>query len=583
MALTQGLIEKLRAEGISQATMDILADEEYTDENSLKGITFEQCRTMGVKGGPATTLARLFGAQQQVLQGVDSPKEVRFVSGRPEELKTPELVDRVAAALEKSEQPDPREVAELTRRLPGTAFLRNLATGLLDAAASKEMQGVVGAGVYPAIWKGLPTESLGEVLKRKIFANPFTRAGIYDPTDQWLQVCVSLREVVLYALRIKHAALDEDNTLVQIQATPLSQRWIGWHNEWQALSQKTDAQSMQLIAHVRAALYLQEGGQQGSRTNPFSVSDGIEREIAPVAVASLNGQQQKQLREALLSAFPSHGDLEQIVAYGMNERLSSIAGGRNLGQTVYELVRWAMARGRLSDLISAATRANSGNAQLTSFVRQFTAPPVMVAESRIQCGRVNVLVFYHEAQGKYADAFEKHAILWKRLYDVSLIRLSASEVKTFNMDDLAQISIAFLLTSPDLQADDQGYELIKHIAQYRQSTSLQVIPIVVEACSLYGTVLETIQTVPRNGNKGFSVSDGATWQDVMSQCQRICLFFIVQLWLQQLSFDQVRQLCRLVGVRVPYSENGLPVVVQDILSASRQNYEPLAKKICQVR
>src|SRR5436305_7171529 len=223
-----------------------------------------------------TILARLYAPTQTAARGAEQLQEVRFVSGRPEELKTPELIDRIAASLEKKEQPDPREVAELTRRLPGTAFIRSLSTGLLDAAASKELQNAVGTGAYPSNWKGLPTEPLDEVLKRKIFANPFTQAGIYDPTDQWLQVAILDRETVIYVLREKVQRLDEDNTLLQIQSQERSQRWTGWQNEWQALCQKTDAQSILRVARVRAELYLQEGGQPGSSVNPFSVELGIE-------------------------------------------------------------------------------------------------------------------------------------------------------------------------------------------------------------------------------------------------------------------------------------------------------------------
>ena len=80
----------------------------------------------------------------------------------------------------------------------------------------------------------------------------------------------------------------------------------------------------------------------------------------------LDGPQQKQVREALKSAYPTRQDLERMVFDGLGEHLSFLASDDNLEHTVFELLRWAQARGRLEELIVTASKQNSGNPQLMS-------------------------------------------------------------------------------------------------------------------------------------------------------------------------------------------------------------------------
>src|SRR5947199_2978393 len=81
-------------------------------------------------------------------------------------------------------------------------------------------------------------------------------------------------------------------------------------------------------------------------------------------IMDIDGRQQKQLCEALLSAFPARQDLEIMASYELNENLSNIAGTSNLQHTVFELIRWSMARGKLKELIIASLKQNSQNPQL---------------------------------------------------------------------------------------------------------------------------------------------------------------------------------------------------------------------------
>lgn len=76
--------------------------------------------------------------------------------------------------------------------------------------------------------------------------------------------------------------------------------------------------------------------------------------------------QQKQLREALLNAFPTRQDLEMMVSDGLYENLSAIGGEGTLQHTIFKLVQWAVARGKLEQLVIVALKENSHNPQLRS-------------------------------------------------------------------------------------------------------------------------------------------------------------------------------------------------------------------------
>ena len=44
----------------------------------------------------------------------------------------------------------------------------------------------------------------------------------------------------------------------------------------------------------------------------------------------MNGEQIKELHQALIEAFPKHSDLERMVSFGLSENLAAIAQGADL-------------------------------------------------------------------------------------------------------------------------------------------------------------------------------------------------------------------------------------------------------------
>src|SRR4051794_20712923 len=81
----------------------------------------------------------------------------------------------------------------------------------------------------------------------------------------------------------------------------------------------------------------------------------------------LDGKQQQQLCEALLSAFPTRLGLKMMVQYELNQNLSAITDESNLEYTVFELIEWFKARGKLEQLVLAALRANPEHNDLVNF------------------------------------------------------------------------------------------------------------------------------------------------------------------------------------------------------------------------
>lgn len=81
----------------------------------------------------------------------------------------------------------------------------------------------------------------------------------------------------------------------------------------------------------------------------------------------LSGHERRILRQAIISAYPSYADLEIMVGDELEENLNAITGGGNLSQVVFNLIRWAEAKGKIEVLIIAAYETNSGNPELKQF------------------------------------------------------------------------------------------------------------------------------------------------------------------------------------------------------------------------
>jgi hypothetical protein len=84
----------------------------------------------------------------------------------------------------------------------------------------------------------------------------------------------------------------------------------------------------------------------------------------------LDGQQRLQLQQSLLSAFPGKAKLEQMVSFQLEKRLDEIAGGADLTEITFNLIKWAETNGRVDELVTKANTSNPGNPELSAFAAQ---------------------------------------------------------------------------------------------------------------------------------------------------------------------------------------------------------------------
>jgi hypothetical protein len=96
----------------------------------------------------------------------------------------------------------------------------------------------------------------------------------------------------------------------------------------------------------------------------------------------LSGKHRKKLVEALVSAFPTYGQLEQMVSFELDESLQAIAGSSELNQVAFNLVKnWATPQGKIQELVEAALASNPDNPKLNSFVQELNIPVVYTASN----------------------------------------------------------------------------------------------------------------------------------------------------------------------------------------------------------
>ncbi len=110
--------------------------------------------------------------------------------------------------------------------------------------------------------------------------------------------------------------------------------------------------------------------------NTKSMGDDAEPQIVDFqlpALTQFTGAQFEQLEQALLSAFPTREKLTRMVQITFSQPLQAVAEGTNHTERVDQLIDWAKAEGRLSDLVAAARQQNPGNPKLQAFIRSLAA------------------------------------------------------------------------------------------------------------------------------------------------------------------------------------------------------------------
>ena len=89
----------------------------------------------------------------------------------------------------------------------------------------------------------------------------------------------------------------------------------------------------------------------------------------------LTNEQRVALIKALTESFSTYSALERAVLFGLGQNLRTISGGVSLTHTIFELVRWMEATGRIFDLLRAARQESPENRVLQELeARLFPLP-----------------------------------------------------------------------------------------------------------------------------------------------------------------------------------------------------------------
>ncbi len=85
----------------------------------------------------------------------------------------------------------------------------------------------------------------------------------------------------------------------------------------------------------------------------------------------LTGPQRRELREALMAAFPDWMTLARMTSEYLDLSLGTVTSQmKDLPGYAFDLIEWARSNGRVIDLMVAARNANPGNPKLFTFVRK---------------------------------------------------------------------------------------------------------------------------------------------------------------------------------------------------------------------
>lgn len=256
--------------GVSAAALALLEKQELSAEAALKrGFTYEQFRKMGILAGSARVLADLFPPPLAPVAPQSVTQPAPLYLGR---LPLSHLLQGAATG-------DTDAIAQLRERFgEKTVFVRDLATGKLDIAASLACIVYVGIDSPVDHWEGMPTESLSQILAERRYANPLTGKALV-PGDSWLTVEVSRRRLAAFGvltLALNPLGVDEETIIEQLSRSDLSGRWIRIANAYEVASKRNDAtvhEAERRLYESQGRSSRSSGASRGSESRGYNQTD----------------------------------------------------------------------------------------------------------------------------------------------------------------------------------------------------------------------------------------------------------------------------------------------------------------------
>lgn len=215
----------------------------------------------------------------------------------------------------------------------------------------------------------------------------------------------------------------------------------------------------------------------------------------------LTPAEREELKAALLSAFPSPGDLQQVAANKLGENLSVIAGGNNYGEVVFNLIQWAQSQAKIELLLAGARQTNPGNPRLRLFEAQYNARHVMpnsgeksepqqndaTTSSSSSPSRMIAFISHAQKDEKYLKQLHTQLDHYIREYgirvwDKSKILPGAKRQQEIE-NALRATKVAVLLVSPDFLASDViAREEVQPLLSVAENEGVIIIPVILRPC-----------------------------------------------------------------------------------------------------
>ncbi len=117
----------------------------------------------------------------------------------------------------------------------------------------------------------------------------------------------------------------------------------------------------------------------------------------------VDGRFRKEIRVALLDAFPQLSSLRILVDEVLDSPLQNITLADNLQTIVFDLIAWAVAQGRLAELVLGAASENPGNNRLKDIANRFRFAEANLGENE----RIVLQGIPFENAGQWLDRLSK--------------------------------------------------------------------------------------------------------------------------------------------------------------------------------
>lgn len=230
----------------------------------------------------------------------------------------------------------------------------------------------------------------------------------------------------------------------------------------------------------------------------------------------------KQLRKALLSVYPSKGDLEIFVADGLGKNLEEITNEGNLTQDVFKLVQWANAKGLIDKLFQAFCSENETNPTVTALQQQLrqkattplsqeksaqeqsAAPPAATSSQRPEPRHtfpIEVFISYSHKDEALKDSLHEHLAGLTRAGKIKPWQDRAIEAGTeWDAQIKAHLEsagiILLLITPPFINSEYCFDKEMQRAMERHEEGSARVIPIITRPCDWQDTSFSKLQVLP---------------------------------------------------------------------------------------